>query len=303
MGMDGGGLSVADALALGRNYGDNDNNGWGDGNGYWVFFLFFLLAWGNGGWGGFGNGNGAGLQGALTRADLCQDMNFQSLENAVRGVQQGICDSTFALNNSINNVGMNMMNGFHGVDNAICNLGHQTQQGFNATNIAMLQGQNALQAQLAQCCCDNRMGQADIRYQMAADTCALQNTMNNNTRDSIDATNSGIRAIMDRLCQMEYNSLNDKYQATLAENQTLKLAASQSEQNAFIAANQNAQTAELIRRLGADCPVNAVVVQPNTPVTFPTNCCGNFAGFNGFNNFGFRGGRCNDNCCDPCCGY
>ena len=29
---------------------------------------------------------------------------------------------------------------------------------------------------------------------------------------------------------------------------------------------------------GKDYPVNAVVVQPSTPVTFPTNCCGQFNG-------------------------
>jgi hypothetical protein len=73
----------------------------------------------------------------------------------------------------------------------------------------------------------------------------------------------------------------DKIATLQAENQSLKFKASQAEQNAFITANQQAQTAELIRRLGADCPVNAYVVQPPTPVTFPTNCCGQFSGYNG----------------------
>lgn len=112
MGMDGSGLSVADAIALRDDGRNNNGNGWGDGNGYWIFFLFFLLAWGNGGWGGFGNGGGAGMQGALTRADLCADMNFQSLENAVRGVQQGICDGFYAQNTT-------MLTGFSGLQNTI----------------------------------------------------------------------------------------------------------------------------------------------------------------------------------------
>ena len=43
MGMEGSGLSVADALAL-QDRGTNDNMF--GGNGAWVFFLFFLLAWG-----------------------------------------------------------------------------------------------------------------------------------------------------------------------------------------------------------------------------------------------------------------
>ena len=70
---------------------------------------------------------------------------------------------------------------------------------------------------------------------------------------------------------MEYNGLNDKYQAALAENQALKFQASQTAQNAFITANQEAQTAELLRRLGRDCPIAAYVV-PNP------NCCYNPGG-------------------------
>lgn len=198
---------------------NNNNNGFGGDWGAWIvlFLIFAMFGWGGfGGWGGgFGGGNGA-----LTRADLCQDMNFQSLENATRGIQQGICDSTFALNNTI-------VNGFHGVDNAICNLGYQTQQGFNQTQVAMMQGQNALQAQLAQCCCDNRAGQADIKYQMATDTCALQNAMNNNTRDLLDNQNANTRAILDYLCQEKISDLQ-------AENQTLRLAASQEKQNQYL---------------------------------------------------------------------
>lgn len=265
---------------------NNNNGGWGGGDwGAWIilFLIFGMFGWGGfGGWGGGFGGNGAGLQGALTRADLCQDMNFQSLENATRGISQGICDSTFALNNT-------MTNGFHGVDNAICNLGYQTQQGFNSTNVALMQGQNALQAQIASCCCDTQRAIDGINYNMATNTCAITNQMNNNTRDIIDSQNAGTRAILDYLCQEKISDLQ-------SENQSLKLAASQQAQNAFITANQQAQTAELIRRLGADCPTPAYVVQPPTPVNFPTNCCGQFTGFNnnGCNSCnGWGNGCCN----------
>jgi hypothetical protein len=85
--------------------------------------------------------------------------------------------------------------GFAGVDNAVCTLGYNTQQGFNTMNVANLQSTNAiqsdinantvagmqntnsLQAQIAQCGCENKAGQADIKYQMATDTCAVQNTI------------------------------------------------------------------------------------------------------------------------------
>ena len=83
------------------------------------------------------------------------------------------------------------------------------------------------------------------------------------TRDIIDSQNAGTRAILDFLTQ-------DKISTLTAENQALKFQASQTAQNAFITANQDAQTAELIRRLGADCPIPAYVV-PNP------NCCYNYA--------------------------
>ncbi len=137
-----------------------------------------------------------------------------------------------------------------------------------------------------------------MNYNMSMQTNMLQNTMNNNTRDVIENQNSNARAVLDKLCQMEYNGLNDKYQAALAENQSLRFQASQVAQNAFITANQDAQTAELIRRLGADCPTPAYVVQPPTPVNFPTNCCGQFTGWgNGYNN-GWGNGCGN---CGQCC--
>lgn len=270
-------------------YGGNCNNGgfggWGDD---WIALIIFamIFGWGNGGWGnGFGNnGGGAGMlmpflngtwtNGALTRADLCQDMNLNNLENGVRGISQGICDSTFALNNSINSVNTNMM------------------QGFNNTNVAMMQGQNALQAQISDCCCKNQVGQMQIQNQMQADTCALTNTLNNNTRDIIDSNNCGTRAILEKLCQFELNAKDEKIAGLQATVNNLQLQASQAAQNNFIAANQQAQTAEIIRRLGADCPTPAYVVQPPTPVTFPTNCCGQFNGYNNNNRCGFN------NCCD-----
>ena len=102
---------------------------------------------------------------------------------------------------------------------------------------------------------------------MATQACDTRNIIQNSTRDILESNNANTRAILDFLT-------TDKIATLQAENQSLKLKASQAEQNAFITANQEAQTAELIRRLGADCPQPAYVVQPPQPVTFPTNCCG-----------------------------
>lgn len=275
-------LSAADIAAVTDRGGNN--GGWGAFGGEWLIalimmFLFpmFFGGFGGGMWGGMGGwGNGgmmAAANGALTRADLCSEFNFNGLENAVRGVQQGICDSTYALNTSI-------LNGFHGVDNAMCNLGYQTQQGFNATQVALMQGFNAAQAQAAECCCQTQRAIDGVNYNMATNTCALQNTMNNNTRDIIDNANANSRAILDYLCQDKISTLQN-------ENQALRMAASQSAQNAVLMAAMDANKADILRRTGAECPTPAYVVQPPTPVNFPTNCCGQFNGWgNGYGGCG-----------------
>ena len=236
------------------------NGMWGDGGWIWLIVILGLFG-GRGGFGGFGRGygnyaNSPDFQGYATRADINEGFAFNGLQRGVDAIQNGICDSTYALNNTINS-------GFHSTDMALCN-------GFNGVQTQI----SNLGYQLQDCCCQTQRAIDGVNYNMATNTSALQNTMNNNTRDIIDNQNAGTRAILDFLTQ-------DKISSLTAENQALKFQASQTAQNAFITANQEAQTAELIRRLGADCPQPAFVVQPPTPVNFPTNCCGNFTGFNG----------------------
>ena len=106
-----------------------------------------------------------------------------------------------------------------------------------------------------------------VRYDMATQSCALQNTIQNTTRDVIENQNANSRAILD--------ALNANYIRTLEqENNSLRLSASQSAQNAVLMAAMDANKAEIIRRTGNDCPVPAYVVNGPTPVNFPTNCCG-----------------------------
>ena len=143
-------------LSLGYMMGQSEggSGGWGNfGEGIWAVVIIALL-FGRGGFGGglFGGGGGN----PVTTGDLCSQFNFNDLQRSVQGIQQGICDSTYALNNTL-------MSGFHGVDNAICNLGYQTQSGFNA-----------LSTQLASCCCETQRaierGFCDTNYNMATTT-------------------------------------------------------------------------------------------------------------------------------------
>ena len=224
------------------------NSMWGGDWASWIilFLIFGMFGWGNGfggGWGG-NSGNGLGFQGYATRSDINEGFALNNLQSGQTSIKDAVT------------------NGFHGVDTAVCQLGYNTQQGFN--NLA---------SQLASCCCETQSAIQGVRYDIATSAAATQNTIQNTTRDIIDNQTSGINAIMGKLSQMEYNGLNDKYQAALAENQALKFQASQTAQNAFITANQEAQTAELLRRLGRDCPVPAYWVNPPTPVPVPCGTC------------------------------
>lgn len=294
-------LMTGFALGKDSNGNCNGNGGFGFGDGWsglWgIIILAMIFGWGNGGWGGFGGfgGNGA-LQGALTRSDLCAEFNANDLQNAVRGVQQGICDSTFALNNTVvngfSNVSRDMCTGFANVaagltenrfaaqqsacsiERAIDNSRFDTQTGFNA-----------LGSQLASCCCDIRSGLKDIQFQNATDTCAIQTSLANVGRDIIDNQNANYRGLMDFMVQSKIDSLQN-------ENQALRLSASQAAQNSVLMAAMDANKAEILRKTGAECPMPAYVVQPPQPVTFPTNCCGgvNYAGY------GNNGCGCNSGC-------
>jgi len=273
-------------LAMVFGYGNFGFGGMGGMGGMGMFWPFMM-----GGFGGFG-GNGCGCGGTnAIDASIQRGFDTQSIIGKLDGINNGLCDGFYAVNTSILNSQSGIQNslcqGFNGVNTNIMQGNFGLQQAINGASVANMQGQNALQSQLASCCCETQRAIDGVNYNMATNTCAITNQMNNNTRDIIESNNAGTRAILDYLCQKENADLR-------AENQSLRLEKSQTAQNAFIAANQSAQTAELIRRLGADCPVNAVVVQPNTPVTFPTNCCGgvNYAGY------GNNGGcGCNSGCC------
>ena len=235
-------MTPADIAAVCGN--NNRNNDGMFGNDWAWIVILLLFGWGGrgfGGFGGFGGGYGGGAScGApcATQADVRAAVDQQTLISKLDQQTYGLADSTYALNNAITN-------GFHGVDNAICNLGYN------------------LSHQISDCCCTTQRAIDSVKYENATNTCAIQNTIQNTTRDVIENANANSRAILDFLT-------NDKIATLTAENQSLKFQASQTAQNAFITANQEAQTAELIRRLGRDCPVPAYVV-PNP------NCCYQYA--------------------------
>lgn len=256
-------MPVMPAYNCGNGYGNN--NGWGGDWASWILLFVIFGAFSRGGFGGFGgwgNGNdGCGCCAPATCADLQNGFNNQSVMNKLNGLENGLCSLGYDQLNQMNGINTSILNGFHGVDNAVCQLGYQTQQGING-----------LSAQMAQCCCETQRqierGFCDTNYALATNTTAIiQNAHNDTDR------------VIAKLCDMENSRKDEKIASQQAEIQGLKFAASQASQNAFITANQEAQTAELIRRLGRDCPIPAYVVpNPNccygTPVGVMNNGCG-----------------------------
>jgi hypothetical protein len=242
--------SLADIAAV---TGNNRDDGFLGGDGIWAIIVFAMIF----GWGGFGNGWGNGgnggatpfAAGALTQADLQRGFDTQAIVGKLDGITNGICDGFYAANN-------NMLTGFNGINTNIMQTGYGIQQAINADTIANMQNTNALQSQLANCCCETREAIQGVNYNMAQNTCALQNTMNTNTRDIIDSQNAGTRAILDYLCQEKISSLQ-------AENNDLRIAASQDRQSALLTTAMSAQTQQIINSVNPQAVPAYVVPNPN----------------------------------------
>ena len=214
-----------------------------DGNGMfgndWAWIIILLL-FGYGGR-GFGGigGFGGGCGNPATQADLAAGFNNSAVLASLNDIKLGQANAINYNNQGFNGLNTALLQGFNGVERGFCDISHQ----------------------LSDCCCATQRAIDGVNYNLATQT-----------RDVIENANANSRAILDFLTQ-------DKIATLTAENQTLKFRESQQAQNAFITANQEAQTAELIRRLGRDCPIPAYVV-PN-----PNCCYGNPYGV-GFNNNG-----------------
>ena len=242
---------LASGLAIGQS--NANNGGWGNGawGAEWLWIIVLFALFGNNGWGFGGNGGGNNIGYELGKVATSNDVAVGFAQNATlnslndlklgqAGIQQTLCQ------------------GFGGINTAIAQNGYETRLAVND-----------LGYRLQDCCCQTQRAIDGVNYNMAKNACDVTNAIHTSTRDIIDAQRDGTNAILNFLTQ-------DKIATLQAENQSLKFQASQTAQNAFITANQEAQTAELIRRLGRDCPVPAYVV-PNP------NCCytPNFSAYNG----------------------
>ena len=237
-----------DNLATGYMIGA-DRNGYNNGFGgdwAWILILALLFGWGRGGFGGgfggFGGGNGFVGGYDIGKLATTNDVAVGFAQNATLS--------------SLNDLKL----GQASIQQTLC-------QGFNGVNTSILTSTSGLQAQIADCCCTTQRSIDSVNYNMAKNTCDITNAIYNSSRDIIDNQNANYRAIHDELVANKIEAKNERIAELQQQVTALNLSASQANQNAYLTATMDANTAELIRRLGRD-PIAAYVV----PNPF---CCNN----------------------------
>lgn len=211
--FNGKGYNLSDIAAVTGN-GRNGDGMFGD-NGWWIILLFLFTGWGGNGFGG-------------NRDSVAYGFDINNLENGIRGLEHGICDGFYDMNTSL-------------------------LTGFGNVALGSIQNTNAITGQLANmaaesaaCCCETQRlierGLCEVNYNILTQSNATNTNITNAARDIIENNNLGVRSILDFLTQDKINSLQ-------AENQALRLTASQQAQNTF-----------LIDQLGTKAPIPAYVV-------------------------------------------
>lgn len=233
--------------------GGEKNNGFMNDGAWWIIILFLFAFMGGGIRGGFGGltGNGSGVQDGYV---LASDM-----ARVQQTITSGLCDGFYNTAQLINGVNMQnatntaaiqqtMTGGFAGVNSGMMQQGYETRIGINSI------GQ-----QLQQCCCDNKMAIADLKYTVAQGNCATVNAISTAARDIIDSQNANYRALHDEIVANRIEDKNAQIQAQQQQIFALQLAASQAAQNNYLVDKLNPNR----------CPIPAYLTcNPNAPLNY-----------------------------------
>ena len=267
-------------------YGNGGFGGYGDGSWLWIIVLLALFGWGNNGNGGFFGNNGfdngyAWLSNG--QKDIMANTNngFDTLHlsNQLEGTRDGIASLSNQLCNCCADVNSNIANGFYNSEIA-ANSRQMADMNQNFSNqIATLQGFNNLNNALSNCCCENRLGLANLTSTVISENCADREALSNGIRDIISSQTASTQRILDQLCQDKIDSKNEKISDLQREILMKDLQASQIAQTAQLRAGQEAEVDALYNRL-SNCPVPSTPVYGRIPIF---TCNGNSGCGCGFN--------------------
>lgn len=233
-------MTPADIAAV---TGHNNNGGlFGDGNGAWfliILFLFAFMGWG-GGYGMNGGGTAPNYTLASDFATIQRQLSdgFGAMERKGDSISNGLCDGFYAQNSTL-------LNGFAGVQQGMNAQGYETRNAIQAAQVGQMQNANAIQMQMAQCCCDGKAAIADLKYTVGSTGCDLGNTvergfadtgyaMATNTNAIVQSTHADTDRIIARIDAMETARQAERITQLQNENQGLRFAASQQAQNAYL---------------------------------------------------------------------
>jgi hypothetical protein len=275
-----GGGMVMPVAPLGYGGGNQGGFGWGGDSLLWVILILCL----GGGWGGFG---GFGMGGAMMGMGMMgMDYLYPWLNNS-KNINDGFRDQM--LNTQVNGIQNAVTSGFGDIQTALCGGFAGTTAAINgaqnsiaqqlytnqisdlersfAAQTASTSGMNAIQSQLANCCCENRAATADLKYTVATEACADRAAIASALRDVIDATQNQTQTILDKMCQQEIDNLKAQNLALQNQVNMQAMQASQVAQTAALVADNTAQTQYIVNRV-APYPIPAyTVANPVTPAT------------------------------------
>lgn len=252
--------------------GNSGNNGWGDGNGWWIILLFILLAgnggWGNNGFAGCGNNGGVGsLYPWMNQAEITTG-GFQNAatNSAISSLQNSVTSGFGDVQNAL-------CSGFAGVNAGIANGFAQAEIADNARQMANMNQIFGLSSQFADCCCENRLGLANLGADIAREACADRAAVSDALRDVIAANTASTQRILDQMCADKIDAKNEKIAELQNQLNMATLRESQTAQNAFIQNGLTNEVDALYNRMSS-CPIPTVPVYGRQPIFSCNGNCG-----------------------------
>lgn len=260
------GMVMPVAPMYGGGYG---NNGFGMG-GDWFAWIILALLLGNGGF-GFGMGGWGGMMGMGMMDGMWSfPWLFNGQNNINNNTNAGFRDAMLndginGIRDGISGISTQLCNGFAGVNATINGTAANAETAANARAVANMQQLYGLSSQFSDCCCENRLGIADLKYTVATENCADRAALSDGIRDVIANQTAGVQRILDKLCDQELQAERRDNANLRSELMYARGQASQIEQTAALRAGQQAAVNSLVTELRS-CPIPAQPVYGNQPI-------------------------------------